>query len=133
MNGLTVTFDVWDLLKAIGPLLTAFVVAMFTLGKLLIGQFDKRLNERFTAQDLARKESQKHWDIKFTALENAAAAEATEWRRIEKEILLMKAELPDRYVRRDDYIRNQSVIESKIDGLAMRIENAILKGERHGA
>jgi hypothetical protein len=132
MNAMTVTFDVWDLLKAIGPLLTAFVVAMFTVGKLLIGQFDRRLNERFVAQDLARKESQKHWDTKFTALENAAAAEANEWRRIERDILLMKAELPNQYVRRDDYIRNQSVIESKIDGLAVRIENAILKGERHG-
>jgi hypothetical protein len=127
-----ITIDVWDLMKGIGPLLTAFVVAMFTLGKLLIGQFDKRLNERFTAQDAARKESQKHWDTKFAALESAAATEAKEWQRIEKDVLLMKADLPNQYVRRDDYIRNQSVIESKIDGLAVRIENAILKGERHG-
>ncbi len=132
MNAMTITFDVWDLLRGIGPLLTGFVVALFTLGKLLIGQFDKRLNERFTAQDVARKESQKHWDTKFAALENAAAAEAKEWQRIEKDFLNMKAELPNQYVRRDDYIRNQSVIESKLDGLAVRIENAILKGERHG-
>jgi len=129
---MTITIDVWDLLKGVAPLLTAFVVSMFTLGKLLIGQFDKRLNERFTAQDKAREVSQKHWDTKFAALESAAAAEAKEWSRIEKEILLMKADLPNQYVRRDDYIRNQSVIESKIDGLAVRIENAILKGERHG-
>lgn len=132
MNAMTITFDVWDLLKGIGPLLTGFVVALFTLGKLLIGQFDKRLNERFTAQDKAREASQKHWDTKFAALENAAAAEAKEWLRLEKDFLIMKGELPNQYVRRDDYIRNQSVIESKIDGLAIRIENAILKGERHG-
>lgn len=129
---MTINVDVWQLIGALGSLLGMFVLVMFTAGKLLIGQFDRRLNERFMAQDAARKESQRHWDTKFTALENAAAAEAREWQRIEKEILLMKAELPDRYVRRDDYIRNQSVIESKIDGLAMRIENAILKGERHG-
>lgn len=129
---MTITIDVWDLLKGVSPLLAAFVVAMFTLGKLLIGQFDKRLNERFTAQDKAREVSQKHWDTKFAVLESAAAAEAKEWQRIEKDMLLMKAELPNQYVRRDDYIRNLSVIESKIDGLAVRIENAILKGERHG-
>jgi biopolymer transport protein ExbB/TolQ len=129
---MTISVDVWELVGLAVSLLTAFVMVMFSAGKLLIGQFDRRLNERFTAQDAARKESQKHWDTKFAALENAAAAEAKEWSRIEKEILLLKAELPDRYVRRDDYIRNQSIIESKIDGLAMRIENAILKGERHG-
>jgi hypothetical protein len=127
-----ISVDVWELLGVFGALLSAFVVVLFTAGKLLIGQFDRRLTERFTAQDIARKESQKHWDTKFAALETAAAAEAKEWQRIEKDILLMKAELPNQYVRRDDYIRNQSVIESKIDGLAVRIENAILKGERHG-
>lgn len=126
------SIDAWQLLGLFGSLLTAFTVVMFTAGKLLIGQFDRRLTERFTAQDVARKESQKHWDTKFTGMENAAAAEAKEWQRIERDILLMKAELPNQYVRRDDYIRNQSVIESKIDGLAIRIENAILKGERYG-
>jgi hypothetical protein len=129
---MTISVDVWELLGLLGSLLAAFSVVMFTAGKLLIGQFDRRLTERFAAQDKAREVSQKHWDTKFTALENAAATEAKEWQRIEKDILLMKAELPNQYVRRDDYIRNQSVIESKIDGLAVRIENAILKGERHG-
>jgi hypothetical protein len=132
MNAMTVTFEVWDLLKAIGPLLGGFLVAMFTLGRLLIGQFDKRLNERFSAQDKAREKSEKHWDSKFSALEQALATEAKEWQRIDREILVMKAELPNQFVRRDDYIRNQSVIESKIDGLALRFENAFLKGERHG-
>ena len=40
----------------------------------------------------------------------------------------LKAELPVAYVRRDDYIRGQSVLEAKLDGLATKIENAQLRG-----
>ncbi|MDF5991266.1 hypothetical protein P4119_17475 [Pseudomonas aeruginosa] len=39
----------------------------------------------------------------------------------------LKAELPIQYVRREDYIRGQSVIEAKLDGLAVKLENAQLR------
>ena len=42
---------------------------------------------------------------------------------IERDVMNLRAELPDKYVRREDYIRGQTLIESKLDGLAMRIEN----------
>lgn len=32
------------------------------------------------------------------------------------------------YVMRDDYVRNQTVIEAKLDSVALRIENLQLKG-----
>ena len=53
--------------------------------------------------------------------------EAKSWQHIERDIMQMKVDFTNTYVRRDDYIRNQSVIESKIDGLAIRIENALLR------
>ncbi|MDF6001947.1 hypothetical protein P4050_30630 [Pseudomonas aeruginosa] len=34
----------------------------------------------------------------------------------------LKAELPIQYVRREDYIRGQSVIEAKLDGLAVKLK-----------
>jgi hypothetical protein len=49
---------------------------------------------------------------------------------VEKDLLRLKAELPLDYVRRDDWIRNQTVIEAKLDGLASKLE-AIKEG-RHG-
>jgi biopolymer transport protein ExbB/TolQ len=128
----TITIDLYQSLGLAFAMLTTFLSVMFAAGKLLIGQFEQRLDDRFSSQDEARIAGQKHWDTKFLSLEQAAASEAKEWQRIEREILLMKADLPNLYVRRDDYIRNQTVIEAKLDGLAMRIENAILKGERHG-
>jgi biopolymer transport protein ExbB/TolQ len=129
---MTITLDIYQLLGLAFTMLTAFITVMFAAGKLLIGQFEQRLDDRFSSQNEARVVGQKHWDTQFLALEQAAANEAKEWQRIEKEILMMKADLPNLYVRRDDYIRNQTVIESKLDGLARSIENAFLKGERHG-
>lgn len=129
---MSITADIYQLLGVASGLLTAFVTIIFAAGRLLVGQFGRRLDERFSSQDEARNAGQRHWGTKFAALELAAVNDAKEWQRIEREILIMKADMPIQYVRRDDYIRNQTIIEAKIDGLAMRIENAILKGERHG-
>jgi hypothetical protein len=38
--------------------------------------------------------------------------------------------MPLHYVRREDYVRNQTVIEAKLDALALRLENVRLKGAR---
>lgn len=129
---MTLSVDFWQLLAMAIGILTAFISVMFAAGKMLIGQFEKRLDDRFSAQEKSRLEAQAHWDAKFAALEQASANDAKEWQRIEREIMGMKADMPVNYVRRDDYIRNQTIIEAKIDGLAVRIENAILKGERNG-
>ena len=40
--------------------------------------------------------------------------------------------MPLHYVRREDYIRGQSVIESKLDGLALKIENVQLRAVKGG-
>ena len=39
----------------------------------------------------------------------------------------LKAHLPDHYVRREDYIRGQTVLENKIDKVAMQLENIQLR------
>ena len=80
------------------------------MGRMLLGQVEKRL------------------DTRFLSLERAAQEESSQWRRVERELLDLRAELPLHYVRREDYIRGQSVIEAKLDGLALRIENHHLKG-----
>lgn len=46
---------------------------------------------------------------------------------VEREVLELKAQLPEKYVRREDYIRGQTVLESKLDALALKIENMQLR------
>lgn len=52
---------------------------------------------------------------------------------MERELLRFQAEMPLQYVRREDYIRGQSVIEAKLDGLGTKLENAQLRSLKNVA
>lgn len=110
----------------------AFWAAVWKLGQMWLKQMTTRLDERFAAMEHARAESGKHWDTKFRNLEQSAEGIENEWRRIERDVLTLKADLPLHYVRREDYVRNQTVIEAKIDGLAIKLENILLRGGPSG-
>mgnify|MGYP007048148468 FL=1 len=72
---------------------------------------------------------------RFSALLNQSKEDADAVRQLERDLMELRAELPERYLRREDYIRGQSIIEAKLDGLAMKIENAqmrvLLNGGNH--
>jgi len=84
-----------------------------TLGKVLLAQIDKRLEQRFSAVE---RDLQKNRDAE---------------RNFERDLLQLKADLPLHYVRREDYVRNQTIIEAKLDALALRFENFHLKHPRN--
>lgn len=117
-----IQIELWHLIT----LLLAFFGCVGAFGKLLLSQFEKRQAERFEAQEVARKASADHWDQRFSILEAAAK----EWVRIERDFLEWKADLPMTYVMRDDYVRNQTVIEAKLDAVALRIENLQLRSKQ---
>ena len=84
-------------------------------------------------------QSQKHQDAthaqllsRLDTMEQATKEEANQWQRMEREVLQLKADLPLQYVRREDYIRGQSVIESKLDALASKLETAQLRALQGG-
>lgn len=52
-------------------------------------------------------------------------------RRLEREVMELKAELPREYVRRDDYTQAIATIMTKLDGMALRFENILLKGHKN--
>lgn len=70
-------------------------------------------------------------DKRFATLANSLERDAAAWRTVERDLMNLRAELPERYVRREDYIRGQTVVESKLDALAARLELIQLKGVRH--
>lgn len=59
---------------------------------------------------------------RFTSLERALQQSASNWGELEKEFMRFRAELPLNYVRREDYIRGQTVIEAKLDALYNKLE-----------
>jgi len=138
--------EFWQLVM----LLLSFLGFCGVVGKLLLDQIDRRLNVKFTAQEESRVAGDKAINdtlkIRFAALEEARRAgdeaihdtlkahiaeeskNSGQLLELERQLLNWKADLPLQYVRREDFIRNQTIIESKLDGLALRFENAILKG-----
>ncbi|APV88251.1 hypothetical protein [Salmonella enterica] len=92
--------DFWEVIS----MALSFLGVLVAAGKMLLTQIEKRLNERFEALEAARKESE------------------TGWSRLEREFLEFRADMPLNYVRREDYIRGQTVIEAKLDALYNKIE-----------
>lgn len=103
-------------------LLIAFLGFVFAAGKVLLGQIDRRLTDRFAAMEKARVESTKHWDDRFATLESQSRADAANWLKLERDFLKFLAELPLQYVRREDYVRNQTVLEAKLDAVGAKID-----------
>lgn len=129
---MSVQVELWQLLTFLAGLLVSFLSFAFVAGKLLLAQIDRRLDERFEAMEVQRKIAQGHWDERFATVLEQAREDAKGWQRLERDFLEFRAELPMQYVRREDYIRNQTVIEAKLDAVALRIENWQLKGASHG-
>ncbi|MGQ0530003.1 MAG: hypothetical protein ACT4PG_09360 [Panacagrimonas sp.] len=111
-----VELELWHLIS----LLLAFFGCVAGFFKMLMAQIDKRLDERFDSQDEA-----------LTAIRQANHNDATQWQRLDRDMLQLRADLPLHYVRREDYIRGQTVLESKMDGLYTKIENLQLRERAH--
>ena len=89
-------------------LVLAFLGMLVGFGKYMLAQIDRRI----------------------TGIEQQNRTESEGWKRIERELLELRAELPLQYVRREDYVRGQTVIESKLDSLYSKLELIQLRGNR---
>lgn len=128
---MTMEMELSQLIGWAAGLLTFFATAVTALVKLLLTQFEKRLADRFAAQDDARKSASRHWEESFAKLLDRQDKEAETVKQLERAFMRFQADLPLEYVRREDFVRSQSVIEAKLDGLALKFENVLLKGARH--
>ena len=80
---------------------------------------------------LVRRTAQEN-SIPLDGIELVNREEAAQWQRVERDLLKMQAEMPLHYVRREDYIRGQSVIEAKLDALGSKLEAAQLRAAAGG-
>ena len=121
---MTVQVEFWQVIS----LILSFVGFLFASGRLLLTQIDRRLNDRFEAMENAREQASKHWDERFGSAIEQNRREAEGWSALEREFLRFQADLPLQYVRREDYVRGQSVIEAKLDALYNKLEVVQMKG-----
>lgn len=117
--------ELWQLIS----LGIAFISFTTGFGKILLDQVEKRQAERFLALDKARDEGQRALRDTFDAhiIEERKNAETI--KNLERDFLRWQADLPLQYVRREDYVRGQSVIEAKLDALYNKLEVVQLRSK----
>jgi len=81
-------------------LLLTLLGALVGIGKWLLGQFGQRMDERFSL----------------------LAEDAKAWRQQEIKLMELRSHVSENYVRREDWVRSQSVVEAKLDALAAKLE-----------
>lgn len=104
MTASTMTVEVWHLVT----LGITVIGAFFAVVKVLLMQHLRMIDERF----------------------NALASDSQAWRDLEREFLQFRVELPEKYVRREDYIRGQTVIESKLDSISSELKVVQIQGAK---
>jgi hypothetical protein len=124
---MNVQIEFWQLVG----LLLAFLGACATGGKLLLSQTKTHIDEKFIAQEKARVTGHEQLAKRLDGIESANREEAQQWQRVERELLRFQADVGLQYVRREDYIRGQSIIEAKLDGLGTKLENAQLRARNN--
>ncbi len=125
-----VHFELWQLIT----LLITFLGAAAGAGKLILSQSLWALDSRFLGMEISAKERKERLGNRLDSLEAMMREDAENWRNVERDLLQLKADMPLQYVRREDYIRGQSVIEAKLDSVAGKLENwqlrSVPKGEK---
>lgn len=111
-----------DLLIKLVLAVAAIVGGFWALTKVIVMQFNRGLDARFAALETARQEGQRQWYERLQKQENKLEA-------LDMDVRKILIELPREYVTRADYVRRETIIEGKIDRLALQIQNWILGGK----
>jgi hypothetical protein len=111
INGINLQVEWWHL---VGLALSLFG-GFWVLIKLMVAQFVRGLDKRFDIIEKDRVETNQLSKERFDRFEEMQ-------RTTERDLLSLRAELPDRYVRREDAIRSEMTLHAKFDGLAGRID-----------
>ncbi len=106
---MNIQIDFWQLIGFGSSLLMGFATIIVSAGRVIARQFEDRINER------------------FDVLQKAREAEAQGISSLERQFLQLQADMPLHYVRREDYVRGQTIVEAKLDGLATKIDNVQLR------
>lgn len=118
---MNVQIDLWQLVGVAGAVTGAVLAAFWAMARILATQAQAAIAAKFA-----------ELDGKFRSITEAMSKQDDMTRRIERDLMDMKAQLPKEYVRMENYVPSQAQILTKIDQLALRIENWLLKSVHGG-
>jgi hypothetical protein len=109
-------------------LISAFAGVVFTFGKLLLGQFERRMQERFDAMEKLREAEKKAQRDQFETLESNLEETTGRVTNIAQRVEQLRDELPRQYVTREDWIRFATTQDSKLDRLMELVYSMKING-----
>lgn len=115
-----VQIELWQLMGGITSVIVAFALMMWAFGTILVKQFKSQLDQRFVGIQA---------ELTKSAAEDIEVAK--QLRQFERDFAKFQIDMPLQYVWREDYIRGQTVIESKLDALYSKLELVQIQGAKH--
>lgn len=112
-----IQLDFWQFVGGAFMLLCTFVSVAWLFGVILVKQFKLHLDTRLTTMEAARSAADTAMQAELQRHSAEEGKALDQLKQLEKDFQNWRAELPINYVRREDYIRGQSVIEAKLDAL----------------
>ena len=111
---MTFSFSLWELFSLLG-----FGLGLLLgLGRLLLTQFEKRLDARFAVLEECRAHSAERWRVNFGAIETTV-------HQTEQRLTQLLIDLPLYYQRREDAVRQEVGIIHRLDALAEKVDDAL--------
>lgn len=107
-----IELELWHLISLVITIIGAF----WTLGKLIAVQAKSQIDQQFRTLG-------EHMRVQAEHMKSQDESD----RRLERQLMELKAELPRDYVRREDYAQAIATIMTKMDAMAMRVENHFLE------
>jgi len=111
-------------------LVIGYFATVFAFGRILLWQFDRRCDQRDQAHSELRAAEAAHRAYEVSELQKSIAAESRRIGTLADHLNKFVVALPLDYVRREDHIRNQTVIEAKLDAIAGELKMVQIKGAR---
>ncbi|WP_151710084.1 hypothetical protein [Acinetobacter brisouii] len=109
---MTIQLEVYQFIMILIAVLSTVIGTV----KLLWSRIEKSLEQNFSATN-----------HKIESVAQEATKSQQDIRQLERQFLEFKADMPFRYIARDDYIRGQTVIEAKLDAVAEKLEKVQIK------
>lgn len=117
----------WEAIGIIVTILLALFAFMVGIIKWFMDRDQEALQQRFVALDKRLEDQSNAQAARFEILGQTLTGQSEELHRLDKEILKLRGEIVREYVRREDAIREQVVINAKLDALAAKIDNMGLR------
>lgn len=109
------------------------IVFFAGLAATLISAFYAMQNRLAEVQRETSKTQYDGLSKQLSSLLEVTKGQGEDVRRIERDFMAMKAELPRDYVRREDYLQAIATIHTKLDNIALRMEMALNRASKQGS